>query len=451
MRGTQPFRSKWVLKRDTATWTEKARICILGNNQVPGRDFDPNGIASPVAAIGTSRLVLAFAHANGWKGITHGDVSAAFLNSDVPKDSDPIYLHTPDGFPNVTKDGRKIYGYRLKKSLYGLVQAPRWWYEHLHRLLQKYGFHQSHVDPCLYTRDLGTDHATILTVVVDDILALAPTKVTTDGFRAQLSGDVKLSLFEDIQHYLGMRVSTTDGLSLDQEEYIDRLLYRTGLADSNGCDTPMAENDLEPSTDSELLADSDRQYYQFVVGSIMHVYVCTRPDIGCAVQACCKFLARPGQRHLLAVKRILRYLKKTKDLRLTYRRPANLALLNRFFMFSDANWGGTHSDRRSVGGGGCFFHGAVIMWTSKRLPVITLSSAESEYTQLSLIALMALHARNLAADIGIAQLAPTLTFEDNQPAIKIATNPISSSRSRHIDIRYHSIREQVLRGNITLV
>ena len=120
-------------------------------------------------------------------------------------------------------------------------------------------------------------------------------------------------------------------------------------------------------------------------------------------------------------------------------------------MFSDANWGGTHSDRRSIGGGGCYFHGALIAWSSKRLPVITLSSAESEYTQLSLITLMALHIRNLASDIGIDQLSPTVTFEDNQPAIKIANNPISSSRSRHIDIKYHSIREHVLRGNIALV
>ena len=453
MSGAKPFWSKWVFKTDTADWTPKGRLVILGNRQVPGQDFDANAISSPVAAIGTSRLLLAFAHANGWEGKTHADIAGAFLTADVPEDNDPIFLRVPDGFPATDKKtGRRILAYRLRKSLYGLRQAPRWFYDHLHALLLKYGFKQATCEPCLYTRHLGTIKAIILSVVVDDLLAIACKKATINSFREQLSQDVKLSLFEDVEHYLGMHVIDTPVcLTIDQEDYIDRLLFRVSMTDCKACDTPMAEEDLQPAQDQDVLSTSDRQFFQFLVGSLMHVYVCTRPEIGCSLQAACKYLSRPGRTHLIAAKRILRYLKGTKNMRLTYRRPTNAALLNRFFMFSDANWGGTHSDRRSIGGGGCYFHGALIAWSSKRLPVITLSSAESEYTQLSLIALMALHIRNLAADMGIAQLAPTVTFEDNQPAIKIATNPISSSRSRHIDIKYHAIREHVLRGNIALV
>jgi hypothetical protein len=154
---------------------------------------------------------------------------------------------------------------------------------------------------------------------------------------------------------------------------------------------------------------------------------------------------------MIAAKRVLRYLQATKTLALTYSCPQNPALLHELLMFSDANWGGTHTDRRSVGGGCCLFNGAAVFWHCKRQPTVTLSSAESEYMQLSIMSLLALYARNVARDIGIPVTKPTITFEDNQPAIKIATNPISSNRSRHIDIRYHSIREQVLRGNIMLI
>jgi len=213
----------------------------------------------------------------------------------------------------------------------------------------------------------------------------------------------------------------------------------------------MAEADLEPCTDDEQLPAIDRQFYQFLVGALMHAYVCTRPELGCAVQALSKFVAKPGPLHMIAAKRVLRYLQATKTLALTYSCPQNPALLHELLMFSDANWGGTHTDRRSVGGGCCLFNGAAVFWHCKRQPTITLSSAESEYMQLSIMSLLALYARNVARDIGIPVTKPTITFEDNQPAIKIATNPISSNRSRHIDIRYHSIREQVLRGNIMLI
>ena len=120
-------------------------------------------------------------------------------------------------------------------------------------------------------------------------------------------------------------------------------------------------------------------------------------------------------------------------------------------MFSDANWGGTHTDRRSVGGGGCFMNGALVLWQCKRQPVITLSSAESEYTQASLMACMALYARSVATDIGIPQISATPLLEDNQSAINIASNPMASVRSRHVDIKYHHLKDEVRKGTIRMV
>ena len=451
---------RWIFKLDSVTYVPKARLIVLGNHQISGTDFDTNKTFSPVAATGVIRMLIAYANANGWH-IYHGDVSSAFLHAKVPADKPPIYVRVPEGFPSYMDDNglpsyistrTRIFAYRLWKSLYGLVEAPRWWYEHIHALLISYGFIQSPTDPCLYNRDLGTPKAIQLGLIVDDFLIIAITVATIMSFQEQLSRDVKLSQFEKVSVFLGIRVRDDKHcVSLDQQQYITQLLEKCKMADCKGAPTPATLDELGPCPEGEELEISLKQYVQFVVGAAMHVYVGTKPELGYALQSLCRHVARPGPAHLQAAKHLLRYLQQSKSVALVYRRPSNPVLLNRIFMFSDANFGGTHTDRRPMGGGGCYFHGALIFWTCKRLPVICLSSAESEYTEASLIAALTLYARNLACDMHIAQLEATIFFEDNQPAMKIATNPVSSARVRHIDIKYHFIREQVQRGNIQLV
>ena len=185
-------------------------------------------------------MLIAYANANGWH-IYHGDVSSAFLHAKVPADKPPIYVRVPEGFPSYMDDNglpsyistrTRICAYRLWKSLYGLVEAPRWWYEHIHALLISYGFIQSPTDPCLYNRDLGTPKAIQLGLIVDDFLIIAITVATIMSFQEQLSRDVKLSQFEKVSVFLGIRVRDDKHcVSLDQQQYITQLLEKCKMAD----------------------------------------------------------------------------------------------------------------------------------------------------------------------------------------------------------------------------
>jgi hypothetical protein len=287
---------------------------------------------------------------------------------------------------------------------------------------------------------------------VDDILAIAPNGSTIKSFQEQLARVVKLSLFEPVANYLGIRVITArHKTTLDQEAYLAEVLKKCNMSDSKPAPTPATQEELVECPPGAELNSTDKKYVQFVVGASLHAYVCTLPEIGYALNQLGKYVARPGPQHLQAAKHLLRYFQGAKSRQLVFKRPMDIRLMNRIFMLSDANWGGTHPDRRSVGGGGCYFNGALAFWQCKRQPAITLSSAESEYTQASLMACMALYVRNIAADIGIPQTSSTPLMEDNQAAIKLATNSTSSIRTRHIDIKYHHLKQEVKNGTIKMV
>ena len=444
--------TKWTFKRDMQTQQPKARVCILGNHQRPGIDFNPNETYSPVAAIAVCRSLIAYAVSAGWF-LFHADVSGAFLHADVPQRKASIYVRVPDGFPRLTETGETILAFLLLKSLYGLVEAARWWHDFLKNLLISYGFTQSPTDPCLFTRDLGTPKAIITTVIVDDFLATAMHSQTVTEFHAQISRDVTLSKDEQLQFYIGIGIHidrVKHSVTMEQQLYIMEILRRAGMSDCKGAETPSTLDELIPCPIGEELSPEDKLFVQTYVGAAMHVYVCTKPELGYALSQLSKFVSSPGPQHLTAIKQVLRYLQNTKHLALKYSKPRNNTLLNRVFVFSDANWGGTHTDRHSMGGGGAYMHGALIQWICKRLPTIMLSSAESEYCQATIITCMALYHRNIARDMNFAQHGPTDFFEDNQSTMMIATNPISSPRTRHIDIKWHFIREQILRGTIIM-
>ena len=159
-----------------------------------------------------------------------------------------------------------------------------------------------------------------------------------------------------------------------------------------------------------------------------------------------KFNSKPNQTHLTAVKRILRYLKGTADLALKYQQTDNCS----FIGYSDADWAGDQNDRHSTTGNIFLMADGPISWLSKKQPIVALSTSEAEYVALSSVTQEAVWLKRLLNSINAIPPGPVVIMEDNQGAIAIARNPVAHARTKHIDIRFHYIREAIQDGTIIL-
>ena len=207
-----------------------------------------------------------------------------------------------------------------------------------------------------------------------------------------------------------------------------------------------ADMNVKLLKDDGVSNEVDRTVYQAMVGSLLYAAIATRPDISYAVGAVSKFCAAPSTSHLTAVKRILRYLKGTAELALTFMSGNSSAPVG----YADANWAGDLDDRHSTTGNVFLMAGGAISWLSKKQTSVALSTAEAEYISLSSASQENAWLRRLLVDIGLNVQGPTVLMEDNQGAISMAQNPVNHSRTKHIDIRYHYVRECVQDGSLIL-
>jgi len=174
--------------------------------------------------------------------------------------------------------------------------------------------------------------------------------------------------------------------------------------------------------------------YQSAVGSLLYAALATRP-----VGAVSKLNSVPTEAHLTAVKRILRYLKETMNIALKYQQSENGMLIG----YSDADRANDPDDRHSTTGNLFMMSGAAVIWLSKKQSTVALSTSEAEYIALNTATQEAIWFRRLLCDLGNSTDEPTILMEDNQGAIAIAHNPVDHARTKHIDIRYHFVRESV--------
>jgi len=195
---------------------------------------------------------------------------------------------------------------------------------------------------------------------------------------------------------------------------------------------------------------SEKASYRVMVGSLLYLACWTRPDISFAVSELSRFVADPGQNHMLSTKRVLRYLRGTKDLGLQYTRPTG-SLANRLYGYVDSDWAGCADTRKSTTGYVLMLNGAVISWKSKRQNVVALSSAEAEFMAASSLVQEVIYVRKLLHNLGFSQESPTEIGEDNRTCIAWSEGSVGGSdRAKHIDLRRHFVHEAVKEKILTL-
>lgn len=332
----------------------------------------------------------------------------------------------------------------LIKALYGLRQAPRAWYTKLDSSLLGLGFRRSDSEHAVYLRGDGV-HRLVVGVYVDDLVITGGNASDIDKFKSQMKATFQMSDLGLLHYYLGLEVNqSADGITLGQSAYAAKILQNAGLAGCNPSWIPM-EPRLKLSKESTAPA-VDPTTYRSIVGSLRYL-VNTRPDLAFSVGYLSRFMQKPTTEHLVAVKRVLRYISGTLYYGCHYTRKKEEAQL---VGFSDSDHTGDIDSRRSTSGILYFLGNNLITWQSQKQKVVALSSCEAEYMAGTTVACQGIWLARLIAELrGKKTNAASLKI-DNQSAIALSHNPVFHDRSKHIDVRYHFIRECVEDGRVRI-
>ncbi|KAI0523201.1 hypothetical protein KFK09_005595 [Dendrobium nobile] len=411
----------------------KARLVELGNHQQFGINYTET--FSPVAKMPTIRLLLTLALHRQWP-MHQLDVSNAFLHGDLPDD---IYMRQPPGFVDPTNPTAVC---KLHKSLYGLKQAPRQWFQKLTTFLQSQGFSFSRSDPSLLILHTGQLQVYIL-IYVDDFLVTGNDPIAIQTLLHQLQTQFALKQLGQISLFLGIQViQSSTGYFLSQEHYATKLLNDAGFKDCKPAPTPITpKSNPTPALSPPF---SDPSLYRRLAGSLQYLSI-TRPDIAYATNRVCQHMQQPTEQNFKDLKRLLRYINGT----LSFGLPISIGNLE-LHSYSDADWASDTTDRKSISGFCTFLGPNLISWTVKKQATVAKSSTEAEYRSLSAAASDVLWLRRLALELQLPQPAPTVIHCDNTSAIAIAKNPVFHARTKHIEIDYHFIRQQISSGDIRL-
>ncbi|GJV45366.1 retrovirus-related pol polyprotein from transposon TNT 1-94, partial [Tanacetum coccineum] len=411
----------------------KARLVAQGYNQQEGIDFDET--YAPVARFESICILLAYACAHDIK-LFQIDVKSAFLNGFI---NEEVYVAQPPNFVDFEKPN---HVFKLKKTFYGLKKAPKAWYDRLKAFILDHLYTMSLVDNTLFTKK-NDSHIIIVQIYVDDIIFESSCQDLCDDFSKIMHDEFKMSIMGKLNFFLGLQIKQLeDGIFFNQSKYIKEMLKKFGLEDAKPIKTPMSsETKLTRDEDGKFIDDKK---YRSMIGSLLYL-TASRLNILFSVCLCAHFQEAPKTSHLEAVKRIFRYIKGTTHLGLWY--PKGTGVETIVYAYSDHM--GDYVDRKSTSGVCIFMGCCLILWFSKKQTALAISTTEAEHVSAEKSCQQALWMKQALVDfIIILDDVPVLC--DNKGAIDLSKNPVLHSRTKHIEIRHHFLRDNVQKGNISI-
>ncbi|KAD4585749.1 hypothetical protein E3N88_23350 [Mikania micrantha] len=401
--GVKPIGLKWVYKTKKDAQgritKHKARLVAKGYVQQYGVDYEE--VFALVTRMETIRLLLAVAAQQGWH-VHHLDVKTTFLHGEL---KEQVFVNQPDGF--------------VKKGAEDKCKQ----------------------EPAVYIRGKG-QNTLIMGVYVDDLLITGAGIEEIRRIKKEMEVNFEMTDLGMLTYYLGIEVKQDkEGISICQEGYAKKILKETSMSNCNATTLPMepgqklSKEDKSPSVDPTL--------YRKWVGCLRYL-THTRPDLSYSVGYVSRFMQEPKQTHMQAVKQILRYVKGTTNLGIWYKKNGSKTLHG----FSDSSHSVDRDDGRSTTGQVFFYNEAPVSWSSQKQATVALSSCEAEFMAATSAACQAIWLQRLLSELlGVKEEAVTIEV-DNQSALALMRNPVFLGRSKHIDTRYHFIRECVENGKI---
>ena len=429
--------TKWVFRNeldgDGIVTRNKAILVAKGYSREEGIYYDET--YAPMSRLEAIMMFLAFATHSNFK-VYQMDVKSAILNGELEEE---VYVEQPPGFEDSEFSD---FVYFLFKALYGLKQAPRTWYDTLSEFLLENGFTRGVIDKTLFFK-MHKNDMILVQVYVDDIIFGSTTDQLCNRFAKLMQSKYEMSMMGELTYFLGLQVSQrNDGIFICQSMYLRDLLKKYGLEDASTAKTPMATaTKLDPDDPGKSV---DITSYRGMIGSLLYLTV-SRPDIMFSTYLCARFQANPKESHLIAVKCIFKYLKGTPNLGIWYPKGTGPDLNG----YTDSDFAGCKIDWKSTSGSCQFLGRRLVSWYCKKQHSVSTSTAEAEYIVARSCCAQILWIRNQLRDYGFL-LNKISIFCDNTSAIAISNNPVQHSKTKHIDIRYHFIREHVMNGTVEL-
>ncbi|UYV70680.1 K02A2.6-like, partial [Cordylochernes scorpioides] len=396
---------KWTYKQKLNSKGEieryKARLVAKGFNQKFGRDYEET--FAPIVKHSTIRAFLA---ASVYKGmqVIHLDVKTAFLHGDLDKE---LYMELPEGLH--TKQTNKVC--KLKKAIY------------------------EHCRPMLFTKN-EENHSIYLILYVDDMLLASDSEIIIQNTVKTLEKEFEIKNLGDPTQFIGIEISRNrEGeLLLSQKSKIQELVERYNLQEAKPTFTPM-ESGYPGISDVKLLPNNVQ--YQQLIGSLLYLSVVSRPDIAAPVCILSSRNQNPRNCDWNAAKRIVRYLKTTKELelRISNQKPPTLEA------YSDATWASDNTDRKSLSGNLFLLGSNPISWMTGKQGCVSLSSTEAELISAAEASQELLWLLDLLKDLELEQKAPIYFHQDNQSCLKICSSEKVSSRTKHIATKIHHLKD----------
>lgn len=432
--------NRWVFRRKPAIGGRqerfKARLVVKGFSQRPGIDYEET--FSPVVKFGSIRTVLAVAAMSKMQ-LMQFDVKTAYLNGDLDEE---IYMQQPKGY----EDGSgKIC--KLRKALYGLKQSARCWNRKFVDSLKKFKLTATSEDPCVFVSH-NENEILILAIYIDDGLIASTSSSKITSLLQHLSTALRI-IASPLSTFLGMEIEQYEDGSIfaNQAAYARKVLDRFRMDDANSVAIPADQHTSLSLEDPSLEDEVVHVPYKEAVGSLLFLATVTRPDIAYSVSAVSQYAEAPRKLHWNAVKRILKYVKGTVTHGIWFPGEHEKIRIN---AYSDADFAGDKRTRKSTSGFIVKVADATVVWGSQKQKSVALSTMESEYIAASQTSKELIWSDRLLKTLVTSKVEVPIIHIDNQSAINFIKNPQISRNSKHIEVRYHFVKDHYERKDFEI-
>ena len=388
---------------------------------------------APVARINTIRILISLAVNLDWP-LNQYNIKNAFLHGDLKEE---IYMAVPPGYEGSMHRDKVC---KLKKALYGLKQSPRAWFGRFTQAMRVLRYQQCNGEHTLFYKNASPDSSTYLIVYVDDIIITGNNLKEIECLEQHLDKNFQVKQLGPLKYFLGIEFArSSEGILMTQQKYILEILAETKHTDCHINDTPIEVNHKLTLNEAEPRVEISS--YQKLIGKLLYLSH-TRPDICYTLNVLSQFMHSPRHSHFQAVNRILRYLKGTAGLGITYRKTGKLDLV----MYTDSDFAGSRVDYRSTTGYCTFLGGNLVTWRSKKQSVVSKSSTEAEFRAMSKGIDEAMWIKHLLEELKISYIKPIIIRCDNKSAISIAHDPVYHDRMKHVHIDRFYIQDHLEQG-----
>jgi hypothetical protein len=434
--GAKTIKGRWIftMKKDPSGAQRcKARFVAKGYSQKYGIDYEET--YSSVLAQASLRILVCIAATNKWT-IHQRDFTTAYLNASI---FIPIFLEQPEGF--VEQGSGKYKVCMLNKALYGLKQAGRAWQTSLFALIKSEGYEQSLKEPCIWFKRQG-DQLTMIGTYVDDLLITGSDQTEIKRISSAMGSAFKMKDLGLLNEFLGIQaIHSADGILLTQQRYAETVIRRFGQENCIPASVPMSK-----TYEEAIETPQEREYpIREAIGALMYLANATRPDMAFSVNNLARHVAKPTKALWTAIQRILKYLKGTTHFGLKFT-PGTFKISG----WADSDYANDSTDRKSTSGWFFTIGNNPISWRSQKQKAVALSTTEAEYMAAADATREAIWLQDILAELGLTNTNESVLYQDNQGAIFIENNTTNKARTKHIDVRYHFIRQHVQAGRINV-